>query len=51
MVGKFEFEMTDKAERILRKACTVMIPAVESEAEGGAQLPLAVSFAHQDDGY
>ncbi|KAF8845919.1 cytochrome P450 [Paxillus ammoniavirescens] len=51
VVGKFEFEMTNKAERILREACVIMVPAVEGEGEGGAQLPLAISLACQDDGY
>ncbi|KAF9222413.1 cytochrome P450 [Gyrodon lividus] len=50
MVGKFEFAMTDKAERIRREACRVMVPTVEGEANGGVQLPLSISIA-RDDGY
>ncbi|OAX34712.1 cytochrome P450 [Rhizopogon vinicolor AM-OR11-026] len=46
VVGKFEFALTDKAERVRREACTVvMAPTVEGEVENGVQLPLRVSVA------
>jgi hypothetical protein len=48
-VGKFEFAMTDKAERILRQPVLVMAPMVDGELERGIQMPLAVSLAPQDD--
>ncbi|KIJ66116.1 hypothetical protein HYDPIDRAFT_110276 [Hydnomerulius pinastri MD-312] len=49
IVGKFEFAPTDKAERIRREACLVMVPTVDGEVEGGVQLPLAVSMAPRDE--
>jgi len=49
LVGKFEFAMTDKAERILRQPVLVMAPMVDGELERGIQMPLAVSLAPQDD--
>ena len=45
LVGKFEFAMTDKAERILRQPMLVMAPMVDGELERGIQMPLAVSLA------
>jgi hypothetical protein len=48
LVGKFEFAMTDKAERILRQPMLVMAPMVDDELERGIQMPLAVSVAPQD---
>ncbi|KAG0708534.1 cytochrome P450 [Suillus ampliporus] len=45
IVGKFEFTLTDKSERIRREACLVMAPTVEGEVENGIQLPLRVSVA------
>ncbi|KAF9235250.1 cytochrome P450 [Melanogaster broomeanus] len=50
LVGKFEFGMTDKAARIRGGPCVVMVPTVEGDADGVAQLPLAVSIATWDDG-
>ena len=49
MVGKFEFEVTDKARRILREPAFVMAPMVDGELHRGGQLPLTVSVAPQDD--
>ena len=48
LVGKFEFAMTDKAERILRQPMVVMAPMVDGELDHGVQMPLAVSLASQD---
>ena len=48
LVGKFEFAMTDRAERILRQPMLVMAPMVDGELERGIQMPLAVSLAPQD---
>ena len=48
LVGKFEFAMTDRAERILRQPMLVMAPMVDGELERGIQMPLAVSLASQD---
>ena len=45
LVGKFEFAMTDRAERILRQPMLVMAPMVDGELERGIQMPLAVSLA------
>ncbi|KAJ8583434.1 cytochrome P450 [Rhizopogon salebrosus TDB-379] len=45
IVGKFEFELTDKSERIRREACLVMAPTLEGEAENGVQMTLRVSVA------
>lgn len=48
LVGKFEFAMTDKAERIVRLPMLVMAPMVDNELERGVQIPLVVSLAPQD---
>ncbi|KAG6382155.1 cytochrome P450 [Boletus reticuloceps] len=48
LVGKFEFAMTDRAERIIRQPMIVMAPMVEGELDRGVQMPLAVSVAPQD---
>ena len=48
LVGKFEFTMTDKTERVRRQLAGVMIPMVEGELDRGIQLPLAISLAPQD---
>ncbi|KAG9312341.1 cytochrome P450 [Chiua virens] len=49
LVGKFEFTMTDKAERIVRESATlIMAPMVDGERDRGMQMPLAVSLASQD---
>ena len=46
LVGKFEFAMTDKAERILRQQVfVVMAPMVDGELDRGVQMPLAVPLA------
>ncbi|KAJ8585426.1 cytochrome P450 [Rhizopogon salebrosus TDB-379] len=46
IVGKFEFALTDKAERIRREACfAVMAPTLEGEVENGVQMALRVSVA------
>jgi hypothetical protein len=47
MVGKFDFALTDKSERVRREACLVMTPTVEGEVENGVQLELRVSVAPQ----
>ncbi|KAF8434320.1 cytochrome P450 [Boletus edulis BED1] len=48
LVGKFEFAMTDRSERIIRQPMIVMAPMVEGELDRGVQMPLAVSLAPQD---
>ncbi|KAF8557930.1 cytochrome P450 [Imleria badia] len=48
LVGKFEFGMTDKAERILRQPASLMAPMVDGELDLGVQMPLAISLALQD---
>lgn len=48
LVGKFEFKMTDKAERVIRQLAIVMTPMVDGELDRGTQLPLAISLAPQD---
>jgi len=48
LVGKFEFAMTDKAERILRQNMVIMAPMVDGELDRGTQMPLAISLAPQD---
>ena len=48
LVGRFEFAMTDKTERVLRHSAGVMVPMVEGELDRGIQLPLAVSPAPRD---
>ncbi|KAF8438608.1 cytochrome P450 [Boletus edulis BED1] len=48
LVGKFEFAMTDKAERIVRMPMFVMGSMVEGEFDRGVQMPLAVSLASQN---
>ena len=46
IVGKFEFALTDKAERIRREACfAVMSPTLEGEVEKGVQMALRLSVA------
>ncbi|OAX40845.1 hypothetical protein K503DRAFT_570087 [Rhizopogon vinicolor AM-OR11-026] len=45
VVGKFEFALTEKSERIRREPCMVMAPTVEGEVKNGVQLPLRVSVA------
>ncbi|OAX35971.1 cytochrome P450 [Rhizopogon vinicolor AM-OR11-026] len=44
-VGKFEFALTDKCERIRREPSVLMTPMVEGEFEKGVQVPLRVSVA------
>ncbi|KAF8130328.1 cytochrome P450 [Boletus edulis] len=48
LVGKFEFAMTDKAERIVRMPMFVMGSMVEGEFDRGVQMPLAVSLTSQN---
>ena len=43
LVGKFEFAMTEKAERILQISILVMAPMDEGELERGIQMQLACS--------
>ncbi|KAJ8594234.1 cytochrome P450 [Rhizopogon salebrosus TDB-379] len=45
VVGKFEFTLTDRCERVRRETCLVMAPTLEGEIESGVQLPLRVSVA------
>lgn len=48
MVNNFEFELTEKATRIRREACLVMVPTVEGEVDKGAQLPMRVRVASRE---
>jgi hypothetical protein len=45
IVGKFEFSLPDKSERLRREACFVMSPTLEGEVENGVQMTLRVSVA------
>ncbi|KAN0081681.1 Cytochrome P450 [Tylopilus felleus] len=45
LVGKFEFAMTARADRIVRQPMLAMAPMVEDELNRGVQLPLGVSLA------
>ncbi|KAI6007584.1 cytochrome P450 [Pisolithus orientalis] len=45
IVGQFEVSLTEKARRIRRESCAVMVPTVEGEVTCGVQLPLAISVA------
>ena len=47
-VGKFEFTMTERSERVCRAPCSMMVPMVDGELEHGSQLPLAVSVAARE---
>lgn len=47
LMGKFEFGMTDKAERIVRQPMLIMGPVVDGELDRGVQVPLAVSLTPQ----
>ncbi|KAI5995261.1 cytochrome P450 [Pisolithus orientalis] len=44
IVRKFEISLTEKARRIRRESCLVMVPTVEGEVTRGVQLPLAISI-------
>ncbi|KAF8131862.1 cytochrome P450 [Boletus edulis] len=48
LVGKFEFAVTDKSERIVRQSVIAMVPMVDGELDRGVQLPLSISLASQD---
>jgi hypothetical protein len=45
IVGKFEFALPDKSERVRREACVLMAPTLEGEVENGVQMTLRVSVA------
>jgi hypothetical protein len=45
IVGKFDFALTDKSERVRREACVLMAPTLEGEVENGVQMMLKVSVA------
>ncbi|KAI6145483.1 cytochrome P450 [Pisolithus tinctorius] len=45
IVRKFEISLTEKARRIRRESCLVMVPTVEGEVTRGVQLPLAISIS------
>ncbi|KAI6029283.1 hypothetical protein PISMIDRAFT_683590 [Pisolithus microcarpus 441] len=45
IVRKYEISLTEKARRIRRESCLVMVPTVEGEIARGVQLPLAISVA------
>ncbi|EIW80413.1 cytochrome P450 [Coniophora puteana RWD-64-598 SS2] len=48
-VNNFELSLTDKADRIRRSPCLIMVPTVEGEEEKGAYLPLQVKVAPRED--
>ena len=48
IVGRFEFGMTERSERVCRGPGFLMVPVVEGELGAGAQLPLAVSVAARE---
>ncbi|KAI6046270.1 cytochrome P450 [Pisolithus marmoratus] len=45
IVRKYEISLTEKARRIRRQSCLVMVPTVEGEVSRGVQLPLVISAA------
>ncbi|KAL4068695.1 cytochrome P450 [Scleroderma yunnanense] len=49
IISKFEISLTEKAKKIRREACLVMVPTVEGEIANGVQLPLAISVAPRGD--
>jgi len=44
-IGKLEWSLSEKATRIRREACGLVVPTVEGEVEKGVQMPLVVSIA------
>ncbi|KIM48379.1 hypothetical protein M413DRAFT_16317 [Hebeloma cylindrosporum] len=49
LVADFEFSLTPEAQRVRRESCLVMTPMIEGQAEKGAQLPLLVKLAPQEE--
>ena len=49
IIGKFEISLTEKARKVRREACLVMVPTVEGEVGNGVQLPLIISVAPRGD--
>ena len=49
IISKFEISLTEKARKVRREACLVMVPTVEGEVDNGVQLPLVISVAPRDD--
>ncbi|KAL4062012.1 cytochrome P450 [Scleroderma citrinum] len=47
IIGKLEWSLSEKATRIRREACGLVVPTVEGEVERGVQMPLVVSIAPQ----
>ena len=47
--GRFELAMTERSERVGRGPFPLMAPVIEGELERGAQVPLLVSVAAQED--
>lgn len=44
-IGRLEWSLSEKATRIRREACGLVVPTVEGEVEKGVQMPLVVSIA------
>ncbi|KAG6888502.1 hypothetical protein C0995_007840 [Termitomyces sp. Mi166 len=49
IVGQMEFSTTPELKRVRREAALVMVPTIEGELEKGAQMPLRVRVAPQDN--
>ena len=49
IISKFEISLTEKATKVRREACLIMVPTVEGEADRGVQLPLIISVAPRSD--
>ncbi|KIM58519.1 hypothetical protein SCLCIDRAFT_16779 [Scleroderma citrinum Foug A] len=49
IISKFEISLTEKARKVRREACLVMVPTVEGEVGNGVQLPLVISVAPRGD--
>ncbi|KAI6096139.1 cytochrome P450 [Pisolithus sp. B1] len=47
IISRFEVSLSEKATRIRREACGIVVPTVEGEVEKGVQLPLVISVAQQ----
>lgn len=48
IVSNFVLAPTKDLDRLQRKACLVMIPALEGESDEGENLPLYISIAPRD---
>ncbi|KAI6130617.1 hypothetical protein EDD17DRAFT_1480355 [Pisolithus thermaeus] len=47
IISRFEVSLSEKATRIRREACGIVVPTVEGEVEKGVQLSLIISVGQQ----